>query len=56
MTAESGNSIPADVDLDGRASITPDGELVLSGISFGTPAGSGRETPGCTLRFTLRHR
>ena len=54
MTAEQGNSIPADVDLDGRATIAPNGELVLEGISFGTPPGAGREAGDCTLRFMRR--
>ncbi|HYD12409.1 MAG TPA: hypothetical protein VEC11_06150 [Allosphingosinicella sp.] len=54
MTVERGNSIPRDVDLDGSATITPDGELVLSGISFGTPAGASPEARNCTLRFTRR--
>ena len=55
LTAERGNAIPRDVDLDGRATIAPNGELVLEGISFGTPAGAGREARDCTLRFTRRH-
>ena len=54
INVERGNSIPTDLDLEGRASITPDGELVLSGISFGTPSGSGPEARNCTLRFTRR--
>jgi len=54
ITVERGNAIPNDVDLDGRATIAPNGELVLEGISFGTPNGSGAETRNCTLRFTRR--
>ena len=54
MTVERGNSVPADLDLEGRASITPTGELVISGISFGTPPGAGPETRTCILRFARR--
>ena len=55
ITVERGNAIPADVDLDGRATIAPNGELVLEGISFGTPPNAGREARDCRLRFTRRH-
>ena len=54
ITVERGNAVPTDVDLEGRASITPNGELVLSGISFGTPGGAGPEARNCTLRFGRR--
>ena len=54
ITVERGNAIPDDLDLDGRATIAPNGELVLEGISFGTPSSAGRETSSCTLRFTRR--
>ena len=54
ITVERGNSVPADLDLEGRASITAEGELVLTGISFGTPGGAGAEARNCTLRFARR--
>ncbi len=54
MNVERGNAVPGDLDLDGRATIAPNGELVLEGISFGTPRGSGPEARDCVLRFTRR--
>ena len=54
MTVERGNAIPPDLDLEGRATLAPDGELVIEGIGFGTPRGEARGAPGCTLRFVRR--
>jgi hypothetical protein len=54
ISVERGNAVPTDLDLEGRANLTPTGELVLNGISFGTPAGAGPENRNCTLRFVRR--
>ena len=54
MQVERGNVVPADLDLEGRATRAPNGELVLEGISFGTPPGSGPEARTCVLRFSRR--
>lgn len=54
MTAETGNAIPADLDLEGRATLAPNGELVVEGIYFGSPHGAGPAARDCILRFTRR--
>ena len=39
MTVESGNNVPPDLDLDGRAILMPDGRLVLEDMYLGTTRG-----------------
>lgn len=48
MTIDSGNSVPADAKLSGKASLTPDGKLILDGFFLSQP-----ETTGglCTYTF-----
>lgn len=54
MTVERGNSIPTDLDLEGRATLAANGELAIEGIDFGTPHGATPKARTCTLRFTRR--
>lgn len=54
MSVERGNSIPTDLDLEGRATFPSSRELVVEGISFGAPHGEGPAGRNCTLRFTRR--
>jgi hypothetical protein len=54
MHAETGNAIPANLDLEGRASFAPNGELVIEGMFFGRHSNAGTERRDCTLRFTRR--
>jgi hypothetical protein len=51
MTGRSINSMPADTDLEGTATINPEGLLDLRGVFFGTPY-DGKSGPlACGLRF-----
>jgi hypothetical protein len=55
MEVERGNSIPADLDLEGRATLAPNGELVIEDMYFGTVHGEPAGARNCTLHFIRRH-
>lgn len=41
MQVVGGNTVPPGLDLDGRATLRPDGRLVLEGMFLGSPRGGG---------------
>jgi hypothetical protein len=45
MTVDGGNDRPGGLDLEGKASMAPDGALVLEGLYLGQPSGRGGLTP-----------
>jgi hypothetical protein len=54
ITAERGNSIPPDLDLDGRATLAPNGALVIENMYFGAVRGEPAGARNCTLTFIRR--
>jgi hypothetical protein len=54
MTVERGNSIPPDLDLQGRATLAPNGELVIEDMYFGAVHGERAGARNCTLHFIRR--
>jgi hypothetical protein len=51
LVVDKGNRVPPDLDLSGRARITADGALELTGLALGQPDGATAPA-ACTLRFS----
>jgi len=54
INVERGNNIPPGLDLEGRATLAPNGELAIEGMYFGAVHGEPAGARNCTLRFIRR--